>query len=186
MSLFEYLSIAFSLILSFSVIRILGGLPHALDKKRRYWVHLTIAALLVLCVIGCFWALWSYRDVVWTFPKFFLVMAMLGTLYFLCATLIPENPAEVKSWHDFYYSIRIRYFAGACLFVIAVAASRIVILDMPWNHPDQVLLLIFFFLGILGLSTANPRAHAIVISLYLMSITYMVTIILFQPGSLAQ
>ena len=40
MTLFEYLAIAFSLVLSFAAMRLVAGLPYAVQADRRYWVHL--------------------------------------------------------------------------------------------------------------------------------------------------
>ena len=37
MTLFEYLAIAFSLVLSFSAMRLVAGLPYAAHPNRRYW-----------------------------------------------------------------------------------------------------------------------------------------------------
>lgn len=38
MTLFEYLAIAFSLVLSSSAMRLIRALSHALQRDRRYWV----------------------------------------------------------------------------------------------------------------------------------------------------
>ena len=40
MTLFENLAIAFSLVFSFTAMRLLSGLPEAMRASRRYWVHL--------------------------------------------------------------------------------------------------------------------------------------------------
>jgi hypothetical protein len=45
MSLFEYLAIAFSLVLSTEAMRIVGGLPHGVDGAKRYWVRLGAVAI---------------------------------------------------------------------------------------------------------------------------------------------
>ena len=62
MTLFEYLAIAFSLVFSFSAMRLVAGLPYAAQANRRYWVHLVfVSAHLLLTAVG-FWNLWNFRD----------------------------------------------------------------------------------------------------------------------------
>ena len=39
MNLFEHVAVAFSMVLSFGVVRLLDGLRPALVPGRRYWVH---------------------------------------------------------------------------------------------------------------------------------------------------
>ena len=75
MTLFEYLAIAFSLVYSFSAMRIVAGLPSATQHGRRYWVHLTFVCLALIATAGAFWGFWSFRGVDWTMPKFFMALA---------------------------------------------------------------------------------------------------------------
>ena len=115
MSLFEYLAIAFSLVFSFSAMRLVSGLPHALDPTRRYWVHVSLVFLQLLSTAGIFWGFWSYRDVEWTFPRFLLALASPVVVYFNACTLIPEASASVESWRTYYFAARKRYFMGICI-----------------------------------------------------------------------
>jgi hypothetical protein len=45
MTLFEYLAIAFGLLFSMTALRLVGGLPAALDPDRRFWVHVMILSV---------------------------------------------------------------------------------------------------------------------------------------------
>ena len=45
MTLFEYLTVAVSIVLGLAAARLLDALPHILAKGRRYWVHATFAGL---------------------------------------------------------------------------------------------------------------------------------------------
>ncbi len=67
MDLFEYLAAAFTLVLSFAVVRLVGGLPSALVAERRYWVHLLLLVAVLSMVASIFWALWSFREVSWNY-----------------------------------------------------------------------------------------------------------------------
>ena len=95
MTLFEYLAIAFSLVLSFSAMRLVAGLPYAAQPNRRYWVHLSFVCILLLVTAVAFWNLWNYRDAMWTLPRFLLILATPGLIYFEACTLIPEQASTI-------------------------------------------------------------------------------------------
>ena len=65
MTLFEYLAIAFSLVLSFSAMRLVAGLPYA-TQRGQYWVHLVFVLSQLLVTVVAFWNLWSFREATWT------------------------------------------------------------------------------------------------------------------------
>ena len=160
MSLFEYVAIAFSLVFSFTAMRVVGGLPHALDRERRYWVHLSLISVQIIATAGVFWAFWSFRDIDWTFPRFMLVLANPSLGYFIACTLVPESASSVESWRTYYYTIRKKYFVGVLLWGAVVALAGTVVLDRPLSHPTRVFQAIIFAVGILGVATDDSRVHA--------------------------
>ena len=78
MTLFEYLAIAYSLVFSFAALRLVAGLPHAIDASRRYFVHVGHVYIVLFATVGTFWTLWSVRDLEWTFARFLLQLAGPG------------------------------------------------------------------------------------------------------------
>ena len=160
MSLFEYVGIAFSLVFSFAAMRLVGGLPHVVDRERLYWVHLCLVCVLILVTAGVFWAFWSYRDVEWTFPRFILALANPVSIYFIACTLVPESPSTVESWRAYYYTVRRKYFVGVLLWGIVVALGSAVVLDRPFSHPTRVIQAIVIAVGVLGASSSDSRVHA--------------------------
>lgn len=186
MTLFEYLAIAFSLVLSFAAMRLVGGLPYALERTRRYPVHLGVLGLLLFSIPIVFWAFWSYRDVTWTFPKFLLGLASPATMYFLTATLIPENPGEVPSWREYYYAVRVRYFVAVILLAIIVAVATTILIDLPLNHPARLGHATLLGIGVVGASTANPRVHGGIVVASLLMAGFLAATIFVQPSSLIQ
>ena len=185
MTLFEYLAIAFSLLFSFAGMRLVGGLPHAVQRARRYWIHLGCICFQLLATVVVFWVFWSYRDVEWTFPTFLLVLANPGLIYYNACTLIPENPRAVESWYDYYYSIRRRYFIGVSCWIIAVATSSTIVLAMPFLHPGRTTQVLILAAGLWGAVSANQRVHAGLIFVLLSSVIVFVLTVASQPGSLA-
>lgn len=160
MTLFEYLAIAYGLLFSVAALRILGGLPYAVEKSRRYWVHVAITLVLLLAVIGAFWTLWSLRDIRWTFSRFLLVLMIPGVLYYLAALAIPENPEQVESWFDHYYTVQRRFFTGFALWGVVAAVNASVNLSLPLTHPSRAIHVTAVVFGITGAASSNPRVHA--------------------------
>ena len=95
MTLFEYIAIAFSLVFSFTVVRLVGALPYVTKAGRIYWVHFTFLVTALLYVVNGFWAFWSYEAVTWTYGRYVVALASPITLYFVAATLVPGEPAQV-------------------------------------------------------------------------------------------
>ena len=160
MTLFEYLAIAFSLVLSLSGMRLIAGLPHAFQPGRRYWVHLCFVSWQLAVTVLIFFLFWSFRSVTWNFLTFVLVLASPGLIYFNACTLIPESPSSVECWREYFYSVRRRYFVGVCCWIMAVVAISTVALRMPLLHqgrgPQAVVLLV----GVAGALSASHRVQA--------------------------
>ena len=161
MSLFEYLAIAFSIIFSFSAMRLVSGLPHALRADRRYWIHTTFVALQLITTVVVFWNYWnfaSYAD--WTLPKFMLILASPALVYLNACTLIPERADTVGSWKDYYYSVCRRYFLGVGAWLLAVAANSLIFLDIPLVEPARFVQFVALLLCAVGVSSRVPSVHA--------------------------
>ena len=96
MTLFEYLSVAISIVLALSAAQLLGSLRAVFDAERRYWVHaLWVVHVLVIHVIG-WWGLWAFRDFEsWNLALFGLFLVIPGLL-FVCsnALVVPQGEAS--------------------------------------------------------------------------------------------
>jgi len=185
MTLFEYLAIAFSLVFSFAAVRLVGGLPAALARERRYWVHLSFVFHELFRVAAGFWAFWSLRETEWTFPAYLLALVGPGLVYFLAATLVPENPADVQSWRVFYFAVRRRYFSAMACWALATVAATSVLIGMPWTHPFRGVQLAFIALGLVGATFESERLHAgLAVTGLALPAMAMLTV-LSRPGSLA-
>jgi hypothetical protein len=182
MTLFEYLAIAFSLVFSFSVLRLVGGLPHAVQASRRYWIHLCFVCLQLLATVAVFWNFWVFRDVTWTFPVFLLILAATGVVYYNACTLIPENPSAVESWDAYYYSVHRRYFMGVICWALAIATIQTVVLQMPLVYPARVAPVAVLVLGLAGAASTSERVHATIVFLFLLLFLALMLTIGLRPG----
>lgn len=163
-TLFEYLAIAFGLLYSVAALRVLGGLPVAIDKSRRYSLHLSLIFVLLLLIATSFWTFWSLRDVAWTFQGFLLALLVPGLLYYCAAVLVPENPEEVLSWRDYYFRAHRRWYTGLGVWGLGAAVSATVNLGMPLHHPARAVHVTSIVVGIVGSVSSNPRVHAAIVT----------------------
>ena len=165
MTLFEYLAIAFSLLYSLAALRLLGGLPSALDRRRRHPLHFGLCLVILFMVTISFWMFWSLRDVQWTFTGFLAALAIPGAFYYSAAVLIPENPAEVASWRDHYFDVHGAVFGGLAIWALAAATSASVNLGMGLAHPARLVHVTALSIGLIGAMSSSYRVHAALLSL---------------------
>lgn len=184
MTLFEYLAIAYSLVISFAVVRAASVLPHALSRERVYWVHtFWVLANLAVCLL-VFWNFWSYREVAWTLGRFSLVLALPTSIFIVASILSPDEPARIESWRDYFYAVRVRLFVGGVLFsAIAVLISTLV-LEMPILHPLRLFQAAFLGVCITGAISERPRVHAALAVVTMLSFGFAVMRLFAAPGSL--
>ncbi len=186
MSLFEYVAVAYSLIFSFAVMRLIGGISYAFDRDRIYWVHATHVCYQLLATAISFWIMWSFREIEWTLGGFLLVLAGPGIYYFNATVLIPEAPASIESWRAHYFSVRKRYWGAICVWSLVSTASSSALLGMPLVDPMRTPQVFLFALGIGGMASARPRVHEM-LAIALASLTPLgAFIFLSQPGAIAQ
>ena len=184
MTLFEYLAIAYSLVFSFAALRLVAGFPHAIDASRRYWIHVVYVCLALFSALALFWAHWSAREIAWTFPAFLINLAGPGMIYFLSCTLIPDEPSSVQSWRDYFFSVRMRFFSGLCIWAVLMLANTTLLLGIPLFHPIRIVHLGVLVLGIAGLASDRPSTHRMIL-IWAALVAVVATAVLLLPGTLA-
>ena len=183
MTLFEYLAIAFTLVLSFSATRLLAGFSHALGTDRRYWVHLTFVICQFLGTALAFWNLWSFREALWTLHRFAITLAIPSSLYFVSCALIPEQPGSVASWRTYYFSARRRVFAGYVAVSVSIFLASATVLGIPPLHPIHGTQMLGLSVGVAGFCLASERVHAAlaVLALAMQAVAWLGVFV--SPGS---
>ena len=184
MTTFEYLAGAYTLILSFAVVRILAGVPYAVQPGRRYWVHISwLAVSITHCLIG-FWVFLSYRDVEFTLPRFIAVLAAPALIYVYSSLVAPSDPSAVGSWRDYFFAVRVPLFATHFLLMAVVLFNNHVFLGVPaygiTSSPVQALLVI----SAMGATSASPRLQTL-LAFAPPALAVVTVLVLAQPGSLA-
>ena len=184
MTLFTYLAIAFSLVFSLAAVRLVGGLPSALAPARRSWVHVAFVFHELMRVAAGFWVFWSYRDIEWSFGAYLLALVAPGFVYYLAATLVPEDPSHVLSWEDHYYEVRRSYFLGILAWTLVVAVSTHVLIGLPVLHPFRLTQVAFAIFAITGAASRSPRVHQVLAAIAVALPLLAAFTVLMRPGSL--
>lgn len=184
MTLFEYVAIAFSLVFSFAALRLVSGLPYALDPEKRYPLHVGHILLQLLLSAGAFWTFWSYRDVEWNFFFFLTALAGPATLYYFACTLVPDSPSLIDSWRDHFYQVRKRYYFAWCFWFLVFSFNTTFLAGLPLVHPIRGLHVVILGTGIAGALSDSPRVQAgvFVVAVLVMALGIA---LLYLPGALA-
>jgi hypothetical protein len=156
MTLFEYLSVALSIILSLAAIRLVNGLRNGLSAGTKYWVHtLWIVVLLGTC-LAHWWTSWSFRTADWTFTTFVLMLSGPALLYFVAGALVAEGEYNPKIH---FFEKRVQFYAGLFCYMVLITFDGYLILGAPLLELVRIGQVFGALLAILGLASSNATLH---------------------------
>ena len=187
MTIFEYMSVASSLIVALTFAQGLKGLRSVLDRERRYWVHALWLFIKLANPIIFWWAMWSYHDYpeYWNMAHFTVVLVVPSLMYLQVFSLVSEAPHLVTSWREHFYSQHKWFFGLNILLGVLVSIQFLNIFD-----PAPILILptvvygIITVLSIAGYASENPKLHAF-IALFVGGFTFIYYwIVTFTPITL--
>jgi len=181
---FEYLAGAYTLILSFAVVRILAGVPYAVQPGRRYWVHTSwLLVAIAHCLIG-FWVFLSYREVEFTLPGFVSILSVPALIYVYSSLLAPADPSVIESWRDYFYAVRVPMFAAHFLLAALILFNNHVFLGVPAYGVTSLPVHTLLVISAIGFSSASPRLQTL-LPIAPPALIVITVLVVSQPGSLA-
>ena len=150
MTLFEYISIATSLILSFSLARTLTNIAPIFTSGHRYWVHSTWVLGLLISHAGLFWQIWLYQGVeVWTLLEF--VLLLMGPIMLLIGASLLVPVAPVPDYRVYFESKRGPFYSVLIVLHVQPIPLAYLLFDIPFIHPLLLSSLIMASAGVVGL-----------------------------------
>jgi hypothetical protein len=162
-TLFEYISVAFSIVLSLGAANLLRTLPSAFAPGRRYWIHATWVVSLLFLHALAWWSLWSYSRVEsWTLLTFLLVLLQPGLLYLNASVLVGEVLGSGESWRERFYGSRRWFFSVRVCYVTVIVFASWQILGVELLHPARAFGASHIALSVVGVGTANERVQSVV------------------------
>ena len=182
MTLFEYLSIAISIVLALSAAQLLGSLREVFDPDRRYWVHaLWVVHVLLIHVIG-WWGLWAFRDLEsWNLAFFGLFLVIPGLLFVCSNTLVLPQRSIETSWEQHFFSVGKWFFVARGLIGVVSTLRASLLLGSPildWVRLPTLLMLIVCVVGVLS---ASRRVHGTLVLIATILLIW-IGFFWFEPG----
>jgi len=181
MNLFGHVAVAYSVVLSLGVVRLLDGLRPALVPGRRYWVHAVWLVQKLLNLAFYWWGFLSLERVEWTVASFFWIMLVPALLFLQATALVTTDPGAVTSWRHHFFDIRRWFFLVDAVLIAHSIVSASLLRDIPLLHPFRALQAAGLTISILGVASANPRLHAAIAPLALALQTLGLGSLFFRP-----
>ena len=110
MSHFEYITVAFSIVVALCVARCLEAIPSALHPGRRYWIHGLWVFIKLLNVVVLWWSAWLFREWEWAYSDFIALLLSPGLIYLQVIFLVTTEPAAIEDWRSHYYAQARQFF----------------------------------------------------------------------------
>ena len=104
MTHFEFLTVAFSIIVAFAVTRLLEGLVNEIRSNGRYWVHVCWLLQSLVSLLSMWWAIWAFKEWTWNYGVFLWTLLGPALLFARAVVLVPRESETLDSWHAHYFA----------------------------------------------------------------------------------
>ena len=186
MTLFEYMSVAISLVVALTFAEGLRGLQRALYPGRRYAIHIAWLFIKLSNPIIIWWSVWGYRDnpEFWNFITYSLTLVVPSIVYLQMLSLVSHEPHKVTDWKKHFYDQR-RWFFGlnVILGVLVAFLWSNMLLDAPAQLFPMVGYSLLTALSVAGFVSANPKLHAVIVSVIGAFTVFFYGVLTFEPVS---
>ncbi len=185
MTLFEYLSVAVSIVLALSAAQLLGNVREVFDPARRYWVHALWVVHMLLIHVLLWWGFWAYRDVESWNLAFFGLVLLNSALIFVCSnTLVLSHRSDGASWEQHFFSVRKWFFVVRGLISVVATLRSWLLLGIPILDPARLVALLVLIVCVVGILSASRRVHGALALIGSIGIVLGTVYLWFQPGVL--
>ena len=182
MNLFEYLTVAISIVLSMSIVRSLESFGDVVDPLRRDAIHLGWFALKAFQPALLWWSIWVLNaQTGWNFLAFLCCLGGPICLFFQITTLTTRRPEEVPDWGAHFMARRKRFF-GAHIVNEAMPPALLAALGHDEAVTSLVGLAVGAVLATAGMATSDRRVHFALLAIAALG-AMLGTIVLFEPVS---
>ena len=184
MTLFEYLSVAVSIVLLLGAAQILVNLRAVFDPARRYWIQILWVVILLYTHLLLWWGFWAYRDVgSWNLATFALVLLNPVLLFVSSTTLVLDGSKSDRSWEQHFFDTRRLFFGTYGLIPAGAVLRNWILTDTPvitWGHLPELLMTT---ISVAGWASANRRVQAVLALAALVLIIAFTVSTWLQPGA---
>lgn len=184
MTHFEYIAVAFSLVLSLAGVRLLSGLSSAASSPGRFGPHLAWIVFALVTAAMVWWNFWSFREVSWHFFSFLFVLLVPASIYLQAVALVPEEPVQVGDWEAYFFAARRRFFIALVLFFVVMAAGSWLMVGFPLLHPARLIQAVALCGAIAGLASPHRTLHRWLPVCLIALLMGVAALVFLRPGSM--
>jgi hypothetical protein len=173
---FSYIVVLTSIVLGLGVTRIVGGLGHLMQQRKRnrpYWVHALWMVNLLLVMAIIWWVAYRWRTYEhWTFFLFLWLLFSPIVLYLIASLLFPDTADEQPAidWRaHFYENHRDIFLLLALIFPIDIVDT---LLKGVAHFREQgpvylITMALWFGLCLFAAFIRNARFHAFFVVIFM-------------------
>jgi hypothetical protein len=186
MSIFDYLSVLFSVILGLAVTQILLGLRALMLARSRvavYWPALSWAILLILIVAEAWWGMFAMRTFTqWTFAMFAVVLLQTTLIYLVAGLALPDIPPDgAVDMRRMYYDHAGWFFALFAATVVTTLAKDLITTGHFSSPSNAGLLGMYLLLSVVAAITRRSWFHALLAPFSVAVIIIYSALLSFRP-----
>ena len=184
MTLFEFLSVAVSIVLALSSGQLLLNLRDVFDRARRYWVHAVWVVHTLILHVLLWWSLWAFREIeTWSLATFVLILVPAGLLFVCSSALVPNSTSDVTSWESYFFEVRRWFFAARILFLVAAGVRTWYLLDKPILESPTSVSAPMLLLCLAGFFIANRHFQGVLAVFTLILLVFGVAYFRLEAGA---
>ncbi|MEJ2239457.1 MAG: hypothetical protein P8X82_14250 [Gemmatimonadales bacterium] len=162
MTLFEYLSVAVSIVLALGLGKLVSSLPAVFSKGRRDWLHASFVLLIAITHLLMWWNLWRFRELPsWNFLQFLLVMGNPVSLYLAAHVRVSDPSANAVPWRMRFAEVH-RWFFGAITANFAITVLIRVFVAQEGELELHPAVFLSGLTAVAGVVFSDRRVHAAV------------------------
>ena len=103
MSIFEFLTVAISIVLALGLSLLISSIPHVFDPRKRDWLHALVFVLFVFFHIVVWWRVWMLNVVTsWNIVQFTILIGSPLSLYLGATALVSSTPDQIDDWEAYF------------------------------------------------------------------------------------
>jgi hypothetical protein len=179
-SLFEFLSVAIAIVVSFGVVRLLDGVNYAAKPGQLYWPHLVWLALKLIQHFNIWWSLWERHEASWSYAAFLVQLVPPLVLYLQATALVTPSPQSITNWREHYYSVRRQFFGLNLVFGLS---NPLAVLASGIEFRALAAPLIIVALSMIGLLTSSHRVHSALALVALVGNILLIALFTLNPAA---
>lgn len=165
MSVFDYLSVLFSVIMGLALTEVLQGFRDLIQARRRvtiYWPGLIWGGLMILIVVQAWWGMFAMRDLPhWNFAMYGAVVLQITLMYLASGVVFPKIPEEGPvDMREAYYSNNGWFFGLLALTVFSTFLKDFVLIGHMTTNANVCFLAAYFVLSVIAAISAARWYHA--------------------------